>query len=251
MIVVVIVCLLAVVGLAVALWRFQQHIDELSAERDDLASELDSADNEVTEALAATVAAEKARDDALERVQRSRRDAAEVAKRLAEESAARAGAEARLSELSGELDRATAENAELRDQLDAAGPSVDVDRLWALALADVERTWRMSVASGPDAVSPLGDSNDPLRTAVEIEVDAAREEAGAAIELDWRVEDVVTPAEGVVVLATVRQLIASVAKTASSALLTVTSSGDGVEVGVDARDDDDAPIVIDLAGTPG
>lgn len=238
MVVVVIVCLLAVIGLAVALWRFQQHIDALTAERDELLAALDEADNEVTDALTATAAAERQRDEALERVQRARRDASEVAGRLTQETNAREAAERRVSELLAEV-------GELRE---SAGGEALAERLWALALADLERTWRMSVAGGPDEVSPLAGADDQLRAAVEIVVDAAREDAGAAVELVWRVTGEVPVADALLVLATVRELVASVAKTASAATLGVDGTSGAVDVRIDALGDDDAPLTIDLAG---
>lgn len=238
MIVVVIVCLLAVIGLAVALWRFQQHIDTLTAERDGLLASLDEADNEVTDALTATAAAERQRDDALERVQRARRDASEVAGRLTQETSAREAAETRIAELLTEI-------SELRA---SAGGEAVAERLWVLALAEVERTWRMSVAGGPDETSPLASADDQLRAAVAVVVDAAREDAGAAVELVWRVSGDVPVADALIVLATVRELVASVAKAASAATLTVDGVGGAVDVRIDALGDDDTPLTIDLVG---
>lgn len=237
MIVVVVVCLLVIVGLAVQLQRLQTRIAERDATIDGLRSELAAADNEVTEALTATARAERARDDALERVQRAKRDASEVAGRL-----------------SAETDRAQQLDAEiegLRAELAAAQAADDDERiaaLWALTLAGTERAWRTSVALAPDEDSPLAGIDRPLREAIEIEIDAAREEAGADIELHWEVDEAVELADAVQVLVTARELIATVAKTAAHTELTVRSSGDGLELVIDARDDASSPLDVAIPG---
>lgn len=247
MIVVVIVSLLVLIGLAVLLWRAQATIEGLTTQADMLSAELDVADNEITAALARGSRLEKERDDAFERVQRARRDASEVAGRLQDERAAREvaersvdAAETRVAELEVEVEALTAAAA-------GGGGGDGFDQLWMLALAASERTWRTSVATGAEA-SPLAGADDALRTAIEIEVDAAREEAGAAIDLVWELDGEVPVSQAVLALATVQAIIASIAKTASSATVTVAGGDGSVEVSVVAADDDGAPLDVEIAG---
>lgn len=265
MVVLLVVTLLVVMGLAVALWRAHATIEGLNGRIDAFTAELDDADNEITAALAEASQATKERDDAFERVQRARRDAAEVAGRLYEEQTAREAAERRadaadaraataeevLRERTEELEVLRTTVADLEREVAAATSAggVEVDQLWSLALAASERLWHTSVAAGPVGVSPLADADDPLRTAIEIEVDAAREEAGAAIELVWELDGIVPVAQAVLALATVQGLVASVAKTAASATLTIRGVGGGVEVTMAATDDDGVPLDVAIAGS--
>lgn len=174
------------------------------------------------------------RDDALERAHRARRDSADVAKRMKQEADARAAAETALAE---------AEAA-------AAGGDVQAAELWTLALAAVRRTWEVSVAPSPGLPSPLDDSDDELRDAIGIEVDAAREEAGASIELVWSGTPVAGPAVAVRTLALVQELIGRLAKASDGAVLHVTSAPTRVELEVTGTRADGAPAPVQglLAG---
>ncbi len=73
--------------------------------------------------------------------------------------------------------------------------------LWALELLRSERTWRHSVAPGPDTPSVLGDAAEPLREALQIELDAAREEVGVEVELAADLPAELTPAGSLLALA--------------------------------------------------
>ncbi len=193
-------------------------------------------------AEASAAATAKERDDALERASRAKRDAAEVAKRMQQEAEARAAAEAAQQSTLAERDRLEEELAAAEGAL-AGGGEAKLAELWSLALADVQRTWEVSVCPSPGMPSPLEDTDDELRTAVEIEVDAAREEAGAAIELEWRGSDPVPVADAVRTLSIAQELIARLAKTAAEASLIVDSSGGAVALEVRAIDERGADVV--------
>lgn len=251
MIVALVLVALVAAGLAVVALRLRSELEAVTEARDALEIERNT---RAAEALAASGRAEDAvaeRDAALERVQRARRDASEVARRLAEETAARKAAETEVEEVRRDVARFEAELAEVRAELEAAsaaGGGTDVEQLWSLALASVERLWQTSVAPAPGSPSPLVDAADPLRAAVEIVVDAAHEEAGAAVELQWTLDEVLGADPGLRVLATVQEAVAAVAKTASRAELVVEEADGSVRVRIDAVDDDGAPLPVALPG---
>lgn len=270
MLVVALACLAVAVGLGAALiWArrrasdLQIRLDAVTGQRDAARAEANAADDRASAAL-------RERDDAFERVQRARRDAAEVAGRLRDESAARAqadasaavatsradGLERELAETIEALEALEARTAEL-DQMarqpvasDAApGGAGDLELLWELALARAEATWRTSISLSLDEESPLASSQQPLRAAIEILIEAAREEAGADMELEWSGAVPVPPASAVVVFSLVESVIASVAKSAGSTTVRVTVSEDGIELGFDAVDDTGRPLAITLPAT--
>lgn len=235
MLVLVITCVVVIAALVVANLRQRVRMRQLEALARDTTDERDAADLRAAASRRATVAAERARDEALERVQRSRRDAAEVANRLSAETAAKAEVDAELVALREELEAAR-----------RAGGDGTIEQLWQLSLRRAEATWRLSVAIDPAGESPLADTADPFRAAVEIEIDAAREEAGAVIEIEW-IGDAPVPVERAIVgLALVRDLVDSLGTMADRTALTLTSRADALEVAVEALDADGQPLPVPL-----
>jgi colicin import membrane protein len=228
--VVVILLLLVAVGLGVQLVRTNARLAALSDDLGEAIRARESADAARRSAEAAADEARKERDDALERANRARRDAADVAKRMKQEADARAEAEAAL---------ATAEAA-------VSGGDRDAVELWALALASVRRTWEVSVAPSPGVPSPLEGSDDELRDAISIEVDAAREEAGAAIDLEWSGDAVVAPATALRALALARELIGRLAKATDVAVLRVCADRDGITLEVTGSDVEGQPAPVEV-----
>lgn len=274
MIVVAAASLAVAVVLAAALLRTRRRVSEQDASLNALSEQRNAAQLDAATAHDRAASARRERDDALQRVQRARRDASEVAARLSEESAARAEAEAAVAqaasrgeELARQVAEATAavadcttELEELRSQQVApvsvssveAGPSSaagDLAVLWELALVRAERTWRTSISLSVDAESPLASSDDPLRTAVEIEIDAAREEAGADIDLRWSGEAAVPAAAAVVVFSLVESAIAEVSKSEGRTTVHVTVGEDQVELRFEAVDDTGEPVPLRLPDT--
>lgn len=229
MLLVAVLLLLISVGLGVQLVRTNARLSALSDDLGEAIRARETADVGRRSAEATAEEARKARDDALERANRARRDAADVAKRMKQEADARAEAEAAL---------AAAEAA-------ASGGDQEAAELWALALASVRRTWEVSVAPSPGLASPLDGSEDQLRDAIGIEVDAAREEAGAAIDLEWTGEAVVAPATAVRVLALAQELIGRLAKATDAAVLRVCAERDGVTLEVRGSDAEGQPAPVD------
>jgi hypothetical protein len=230
----VLVLFVVAVGLAVLLVRTNGRVLALTEQlgEADRAREEAEVARRAAEALAAE--ADQARDDALERANRARRDAADVAKRLKQESDARTAAEGALAE---------AEAA-------ASGGDEQAAELWDLALGAVRRTWEVSVAPSPGLTSPLDGTEDELQAAIGIEVDAAREEAGAAIELAWSGSAVAPPALAVRALALAQEVIGRLAKATESVVLAVTTAPGRVTLEVTGTDADGAPAPVDalLAG---
>jgi hypothetical protein len=240
--VVVVAAVLAVVviALGVQLVRTRGRLDAVT---DDLGAAIrarDDADAARRRVEAEVVEARRARDDALEREKRAKREAADVARRLASERDARSVAEQAGQAAEAERERL---RADLREAEEAASRGGDVAELWSLALAGARRTWEISVAPSPGMPSPLDDADDPLRAAIEIEVDAAREEAGAAIELEWSGEEVAPAAVALRALTIAQELVARLAKTSDEAVLRVTSDETGVTIEVEGTDLDGRSVV--------
>ena len=258
MLVVTLVCLVALAALTVVHLRTRSQVEALADVVRDLTGQRDEARIEAGASADDAAAARRDRDDALERVQRARRDAAEVANRLRAESAARADAERAAATATEEGDAVRAEVDQLRADLRsaeeaiAAAPAPGDDGaatavLWELALGRVERTWRTSVALGADDPSPLDGGDDALRTAVEVLVDAAREEAGADIEIEWSGSGAVLPTQrALLALEVVEAVVATVAKVATRTELRIAVAPDGVEIDVVTDDGAGGPLRLEV-----
>jgi hypothetical protein len=227
--VVAIVLLVVAVGLAVMVVRTNSRLEAVNADLAEAVRARDAAEAARRTAEAAAGEARRERDDALERANRARRDAADVAKRMKLEADARASAEAALAD---------AEAA-------ASGGDQQAAELWELALAAVRRTWEVSVAPSPGLPSPLEGSDDELRDAVSIEVEAAREEAGAAIDLEWSGPAVTSPGVAVRTLALVQELIGRVAKATGTAVLQVEVHQGSVRIRVTGTDIEGRPAPVE------
>lgn len=229
MLAVAILLLVVAVGLAVQLVRTNARLQAVTEELGEAVRAREAAELARRAADAEAADARRARDDALERASRARRDSADVAKRMKQEADARAAAEVALAEA----------------EASAAGSDEQAAELWSLALAAVRRTWEVSVAPSPGLPSPLDGSEDELRDAIGIEVDAAREEAGAAIELIWSGTAVAAPAVAVRALALAQELIGRLAKGTDAAVLQVTSEPGRIAVEVTGTDVEGAPAPVD------
>ncbi len=229
MLAVAIVSLLVAVALGVVLIRTNARLTALGEDLGRAIRLREEADVAQRAAEADAAQARTARDDALERADRAEREATAVARRLEEEADARAAAEAALADA----------------QAAASGGEADAAALWALALAGVRRTWEVSVAPSPGLASPLDGSDDELRDAVAIEVDAAREEAGAAIELTWDGTAVVGPALAVRALALAQEVVGRRATAPAAAVLAVPVRAGSVELAVTGPDLDGAPAPVE------
>jgi len=183
---------------------------------------------------------------------------ATAAKRAADVEADAAEAEQAHAEaiesLRAELGAVTAqaEQSERRRMSDAAV-------LWSLERARSERAWRFSVAVGPDSVSALGqvgpdETSRALVEALRVELDAAREEVGAVVELDADVPEGVAPAAAITALRIAQELLAGVVRRSESTTLRVSVDGDDLVVAVDSVDEEGNPVVpapLPLPPSPG
>ena len=120
--------------------------------------------------------------------------------------------------------------------------------LWALEQARSERTWRQSVAVGEGSF--LDGADDPLLAALQVELDAAREDVGAIVELEADLPTAVTPAGSVLVLRAAQELLARSMKTAEETTLRVQVDGDDVVVTVVATDEEGAPVAVEPLAIP-
>ena len=86
--------------------------------------------------------------------------------------------------------------------------------------------WRDHAAVGPDAPSPLADTGDPARSAVEILAEALREDSGTAIDVHWKADDPPAPAPAARLVRACEELLA-VARTVDDGVIEVHQDGDG------------------------
>ncbi len=236
MIVVVVTCVVVIVAMVIANLRLRTRADELEDLARSTADERDAARADAADAANDAALVRRQRDEALERGHRSRRDAAQVANRLTAESSARAEVEDQLRSARRDLDEAR-----------AAGVGGLADVLWLLSVRQAATTWRMSIAVDPSEPSPLEGCDDQFRAAIEIEVDAAREESGADLELEWAGEVVApAPERAVVALAVVRDVISELATTSARTTLRVSCLDDAVEIEAESVDAAGASLPVSL-----
>ena len=140
--------------------------------------------------------------------------------------------------------------AEARAADAAARNGLDPDLLWTLERARSERTWRQSVALGAETASVFDGSDHPLREALQIELDAAREDVGAIVDLDLDVPPDVTAAGSVLVLRAAQELLARAVKTAEQTTLHVRADGPDVVVTIEAADHEGTPVELEPLAVP-
>ncbi len=194
-----------VVALAVAVAMAKRRSSEL-AEAVTLAAtasrEAEEAAAERDQALAATEAAEAAEKEA-EALALSAIARAEHAESLAEQ----AQEDLRLARTDATLDS------------HAGG-------LWVLEALRLERRWRREVAPGKG--SPFDGSLDPARVALEVLVEAAREEVGASFDLQWSVVEAVPSPAALRLTRLAEELLAEAAMATDGGDLEVESSPGGL-----------------------
>jgi len=183
-------------------------------------------------------------------------EAAGRAQQAAEEQAAAARAEAELAAAARQAaeERAAAAEDRLAEfaAARAAAPEggIDPEVLWTLEQARSERTWRQSVAPGPDTVSVFADASDPLLEALQVELDAAREDVGAIVELEVDLPPGVTAAGSVLALRAAQELLAGVVRRGEVTTLHVHADGADLVVAVRSVDEDGAPVPTDPLALP-
>jgi hypothetical protein len=136
-----------------------------------------------------------------------------------------------------------AAEAEQRARDAAAASGVEPGVVWPLELQRSDRLWRFSVSPGPQAESPLTATRAPLITALKVEVDAARNDVGADVELATDLPSEVEPATAVLVLRIAQELLADVVRRSETATLQVTPDGDDIVVAVWAIGRDGGPVL--------
>lgn len=252
------------VALTVATVRLRARIAALEDRDHARSREVTTVRAELASATARADDIERERDQALERGQRSCRDAAEVANRLTEATIRIDELAAANEDLSDRNRALVASEQDLRTRLDdleshpigtaspphgaaTAGSGVDGEVLWALTLGRVERRWRVSVAAGVEDTSPLMTSTSLLEDAIRVEVEAAREEAGALIALSYQRDgdDDVDGAAAATTIALVEELVAGVAKLADEGELVVTVGADAIVVAMSAANDG---VAVEIPG---
>ena len=136
------------------------------------------------------------------------------------------------------------------DAAEARAVGVDADVLWALELLRSERTWRHSVALGPDVSSVLDDAAEPLRQALQIELDAAREDVGVEVELDAELPAELTAAGSLLALRAAQELLAPAVRNGELTSIQLRADGADVLIAVHSLDQDDEPVAVEPLAIP-
>ncbi len=236
--------------------RFEESIAELEGERSRLKRSLDEGSGEV----------QRLRSDLSHRADELA--VAQGAARVAEAAAAAAVAQAdasheELVEARGEAERLRLELEAARDEARVAAegsaiggpaPAVGlVDALWAFERGRSTRTWRQSVASDPTGAGPFAEGADPARAALEVEAAALREDAGAVLGTEWRLDDPLPASTGLLVVRAGQELLAAASRTVDEAVLVVERDTDAVVLSLCGPDGEAIGLteVVDGAGLPG
>lgn len=123
----------------------------------------------------------------------------------------------------------------------------NAEMLWDLEVARSERAWRNSVAINPvDDPSPFETTEDPVRTAVEIEASALREDVGAMITVDWNASLIDSPSRRLIVVRVAQEMLALASRAPGAAKLIVAEQGDDGELKLEFETMDDSKQVINL-----
>ncbi len=218
----------------------------LASAKSDLSArtaELEAAQGEVTELTAKT-------SDLSQQVEQAKAQATEASQTLAKRTELADAQAVQIDSLSATRDdlqrQLTA--AEERIATLAARPGVvigEVDDdpaaevLWDLEMVRSERSWRNSVAINPvDDPNPFTDSDDPVRTAIEIEAAALREDVGALITVDWKAGLIESAAHRVLVVRVAQEILAQASRAPGAARLVVSDGSDPAGSDPDGSDQD-------------
>ena len=117
--------------------------------------------------------------------------------------------------------------------------------LWAMERARSERTWRYSVSLGPDSVSVFQSTDEPLLAALQVEVDAAREEVGTVVHLDAVVPSGMSDEASLLTLRVAQEVLAPVVRQGEQATLHVRADGADILITVTLLDADEQPVTLD------
>ncbi len=254
-------------GLLVLLLMAQQKTTQITAERDEANRLLGEATADLARASERLETAESKIKGLETRGQELAANGEQLSKQL-EESGTMLRKRTELADAQAmQIDALSATRDDLQQQLNsaeerivtlAARPGVVVgelstedsnaEMLWDLEVARSERAWRNSVAINPvDDPSPFESSEDPVRTAVEVEASALREDVGAMITVEWQADVIESRARRLLVVRVAQEMLALAARAPGAARLLVTQAeDDSGELTMEFAAADDSSQVINL-----
>ncbi|MCU1364758.1 MAG: hypothetical protein JWL72_2680 [Ilumatobacteraceae bacterium] len=188
---------------------------------------------------------------------------AEHARAAADDERAKARRAAAIAEASIEQSRLDAERA-INDSItseeraaaaerraaEASAIGVDPHVLWALERSRVERRWKLSVTMHPDRGPLFADAPNALVEALQVELDAIREEVGTVVALAADLPPTVTAAGSLLTLRATQELLASVVRRADTIKLRVFAEVNDIVVMIEARDERGQLVEPLLLATP-
>jgi hypothetical protein len=89
----------------------------------------------------------------------------------------------------------------------------------------------------------FSDDANPLLAAVQVELDAAREDVGAVVELDADLPDGLTVSASVLALRVTQELIADIVRRSEESTVRIGVDGTDLVVDIDAVDEDGEPVL--------
>jgi hypothetical protein len=99
------------------------------------------------------------------------------------------------------------------------------------------------VAPHPETPSVFTESANPLLAAVQVELDAAREDVGAVVELDADLPDELTVSASVLALRATQELLADIVRRSEESTVRIGVVGTDLVVDIDAIDEDGRPVL--------
>lgn len=202
--------------------KLETGLADLEKERDFLAAQLDETAQQLTSSSAALTESTEAL--------RKRTELADAqAMQIDTLSAARDELQQRLHVAEDRIVTLAARPGVVVGELSTEDSNAEM--LWDLEVARSERAWRNSVAINPvDDPSPFESTKDPVRTAVEIEASALREDVGAMITVDWNAPLIESPSRRLIVVRVAQEMLALASRAPGAAKLLVSEDGDAGEL---------------------
>jgi outer membrane murein-binding lipoprotein Lpp len=254
-------------GLLVLLVLARQRIDRLTTEAADLGARLESTEADLATARAEQAETAETLETVRGTLADTETKLSGAEKRVADLTSQNVGLTGQVAELGGKVEEANETLRKRTELADAQAEQIDVlsgardelqlrltaaeeqivtltarpgvvvgesgedsgaETLWDLEVARSERSWRTSVAIDPmGEASPFENTDDPVRTAVEIEAAALREDVGALISIDWKAEPIESAARRMLVVRVAHELLAQASRAPGAARLIVTDGEDG------------------------
>lgn len=225
-------------------------VDELTADKEGLEGRVTELEGRVSERDGQVVELTAGLDEATETLRKRTELADAQASQIDTLSAARDELQVKLTAAEEQIVTLAARPDVVVGEGDGTGDP-GADTLWDLEVARSERSWRNSVAINPvDDPSPFDSTDDPVRTAVEIEASALREDVGALIEVEWKLPPIEASARRILVVRVAQEMLASASRVPGAARLVASEDADTGSFVLSFEPADEGGPVLNLIPPP-